>query len=117
MHFHWLLPKLLYKQKISPVKIPTIQGNKIYISDEDDKINYNESEEIPSIFHVINNKGDIYLYTLKYKFKIAKDKIKSNEITEDKMKQEEFQKVFFVNTFENYPNLTYDDISLNSLTL
>ena len=39
-------------------------------SDIDDNIEYeNEIENEPIIYHLINNKGDIYLYSIKSKLK------------------------------------------------
>ena len=125
-------------------------------SDIDDNIDYDKkSENEPIIYHLINNKGDIYLYTIKSKtnnciylrckdrkclgkavfknntltvteecnikydkhnyiqLKNPSDKIKSNNVTKEEMKLHLYQKAYFLYHYQNFPNLIYDDISLN----
>ena len=49
-------------------------------------------------------------------FKNATDKIKKKIVTEEEMKELIFQKTYFINKIEDYPNLNYDAIYLNLIS-
>lgn len=49
-------------------------------------------------------------------FKNAIDKIKKKIVTEEEMKELIFQKTYFINKIEDYPNLNYDAIYLNLIS-
>ena len=49
-------------------------------------------------------------------FKNAIDKIKKKIVTEEEMKELIFQKAYFINTIEDYPNLNYDAVCLNLIS-
>ena len=44
---------------------------------------------------------------------IIYNKIKSNNVTSEEMKEFKYQKFFFINTFINYPTLNYNEIAIN----
>ena len=49
-------------------------------------------------------------------FKNATDKIKKKIVTEEEMKEVIFQKAYFINKIEDYPNLNYDVICVNLIS-
>ena len=49
------------------------------------------------------------------KEKIIKDKFKNNQINSENIREHLYQKIYFTETYLQYPNLTYNEILLNMI--